>query len=202
MKSIKIKAFVGISTLVLIFGGVTIFSSELIDVSAATSPYEEFPKEKREMLESIERKKYEARSEIAGKEIELKNKEAELKRTEDLKKSLTNEESEAPITTEILDFIDDPLRNKVIKFTNGWITPTESGAVSVYGGALVNDLEQGVVLVRHYDEKRFMTGSSIIKTPDKLGAIEIKNYKDMVLTLVTEDGTELQFDVRVEKFQQ
>lgn len=108
---------------------------------------------------------------------------------------------DAPIKTEIIHFVDDPLRNKVIYFTNGWITPTENGkSVSVSAGALVDDSTQGVVLVRHYDENRLMLKSNMVQTPEKFGKVTISEYDGMILTLVTEDGEKLTFDVATEKF--
>jgi hypothetical protein len=60
--------------------------------------------------------------------------------------------------------------------------------------------EQGVVLVRHYDEQRIMRNSNIVKTPKKSGMVTIAGYDGMILTLATKDGNKLTFDVATEKF--
>ncbi|MCM3702608.1 hypothetical protein [Paenibacillus macerans] len=198
MKPVQLKVIIGVTAFSILLGGGAVRTSVITGVGAESSPYADFPQEKREMMERIDRQTMEARKKIAGREVELKREEELRKKEEDKKASLKEEK---PIKTEILEFVDDPMRNKVIFFTNGWITPTGDTAVSVSGGALVEDTEQGVVLVRHFNEKRFMTGSKIIKTPEKLGAVTIKQYEGMTLTLVAEDGTELQFDVSAEKFE-
>ena len=62
--------------------------------------------------------------------------------------------------------------------------------MSVSAGALVEDPEQGVLLVMHYDEKRFMVDRKIIKTPEKIGKVTITGYTGMILKLAGENGTE------------
>lgn len=187
MMSVRSKLIIGITASVLVLGGIGIASSQLIDANAANSPFDYLPPEKRVYAERQERIANKARAKGYKKEEEK------------LDPSII--QTDPPIKTEILDFVDDPLRNKVIEFMNGWITPTENGrSVSVGAGALVEDPEQGVVLVRHYDEKRLMVGSNIVKTPEKVGKITIKDYNSMTLTLVTDDGKELEFNVEEEKF--
>lgn len=197
MKSVKSKVIIGITASALILGGIGIASIQMIDADAAQSPFVHLPQEKKEQEEKMERKANEAREKLGKNAVEMKKVDEQKKEKEMKSKS----PDDTPIKTEIIDFVDDPLRNKVIYFSNGWITPTENGkSVSVSAGALVEDPEQGVVLVRHYDEKRFMSDSNIVKTPNKVGKVTIKDYDGMILTLVTKDGKELTFNVASEKF--
>lgn len=187
MRFIKPKVIVGFTAVVLVLGSIGITSSSLLDADAAKSPYDHLPQVKKEQEEKQERL-------------------ANAAREKNVKKPEGNPgpskiQEDAPIKTEIIDFVDDPMRNKVIFFTNGWIAPKENGkSVTVYAGSLVEDPEQGVLLVRHYNEQRFMGGSNIIKTPEKIGSITIKDFNGMTLTLKAEDGTELEFNVQSEKF--
>ena len=187
MKSMRTKVIVGIAVVVLVLGGVGFVSLQLLDAEAAKSPFDYLPPEKKELMERQER--------IAN-----------VAREQNIKKPEGNPgpsiiQEDNPVKTEIIDFVDDPMRNKVIRFTNGWVSPRDNGKfVSVYAGALVEDPEQGVVLIRHYDEKRSMVGSNIVKTPEKVGSITIKDYNGMILTLSTEEGTVLQFNVESESF--
>jgi len=108
---------------------------------------------------------------------------------------------DAPIKTEIIDFVDDPLIKKIINFTNGWITEANDEDIWASAGAYTKDTEQGVVLIRRFNAKgRGIKSSSIIETPEKVGAVKITGYEGLILTLTSENGDVFKFDVASEKF--
>lgn len=185
MKQLKNISLVIIA--VVVIGAISFTSFQYLGADAAKSPNDNLPLEKKEQEDWQERKMSAAR--------------AQNEKKPEGNPGPSKIQIDSPIITEILDFVDDPLRNKVILFTNGWISSKENGkSVSVGAGSLVEDPEQGVLLIRQYDEKRSMVEANIINTPDKSGRVTIKEFNKMILTLVTEDGKELIFNVESEKF--
>ncbi|MBO8162649.1 MAG: hypothetical protein H0Z34_02890 [Brevibacillus sp.] len=103
-----------------------------------------------------------------------------------------------------MDVVDDPLSKKVITFTNGWVSETNGTmngkTVGVGVGSLTDDPEQGVVLVREFDEKRALISTVQVLTPEKVGPVKIVDYGGMKLTLAAEGGQQFIFNVAAKKF--
>lgn len=59
-----------------------------------------------------------------------------------------------------------------------------------------------MVLIRRFNsgKGRGIKSSSIIETPEKVGAVKITDYEGLILTLTSENGDVFKFDVASEKF--
>jgi flavin-dependent dehydrogenase len=170
---------------ILLFGAASIVTMQFIEADASKSPFEHLTGEKRELEEEQEQR-------------------ANAVRALDIKKPEGNPGPDViqktPIPkTEILDFVDDPYKNKVMFFTNGWVTHNNGVTTSVGVGSLVEEEEQGAVLIRKFKDHSLIE-TKIVKTPVKEGKITIKSFNGMTLLLETEKGNELRFNVQSELF--
>ncbi|HEY8529229.1 MAG TPA: hypothetical protein VIL22_06075 [Paenibacillaceae bacterium] len=85
-------------------------SSPTIGANAARSPFAHLPPEKKELAERMERQAADAREKLSNQAVEMKK--AEEQKRE--RKTKSESPDETPIKTEIIDFVDDPMRNRVI----------------------------------------------------------------------------------------
>lgn len=187
MKNLKTKLTIGISMVVLI-AGLSFALFHFTNIGASSSPYDNFPQKKKEMLEK-------------------EDQEANIAKSRNVKKEDTGPEiiqKDTDVKTEILEHVDHPLSKKVINFTNGWVSDTngtmKAKIVGVGVGSLTKDLQQGVILVDEFNEKRGLISSEQVLTPEKVGPVKIVSYKGMVLTLKSDDGHEFLFNVASKKF--
>ena len=94
----------------------------------------------------------------------------------------------------------------------GWAQPEGSRVELVYAGALADDPTQGIVVVVHAkrpsdnpspdqtDQGLSMT-SKVVRTPAKVGPVEIESAAGHMLTIVTSDRSrKFRFDAAAEKF--
>jgi hypothetical protein len=77
---------------------------------------------------------------------------------------------------------------------NYWLGPSEDGTLMVAAGSAAGDSSHGVVVVQRSDGFS-VSEFRVVEAPEGLAGLYIREVNGMVLTLVDENGTSVQFDL-------
>jgi hypothetical protein len=105
--------------------------------------------------------------------------------------------------SQILPFIDDPLRNHSIFFTNGvFIAEQDGSSFAVEVGSLVKNQKQGVILfIKNGPNDGGLISRTIMNAPEGVGGLTVEGYKGHVIRLSSKNGKKLTFDIDTESFE-
>lgn len=159
--------------------------------SASNSDPRQLPKEKQDILAR------KAHNKLAAQNDKITKK--------DSKNGPLVIQHDSKVTTQLLGHIDDPINERTVQFTNGWVSPGNNNEmkgriVTVEAGALRTDPTQGIVLVMIDGANRNFQGVKQYKTPAKHGEVRVIGYNGFNLKLQAKDGTKWTFNVPSGKF--
>jgi hypothetical protein len=101
---------------------------------------------------------------------------------------------------QILEGSQGMIQPTTAQISNCWQGVRNGKAWEIFAGALVDDPQQGVLLIFADDPAKISRAMQIVKAPGKNGVLRILTADAKVMTLETADGSKLRFSLETMEF--